>query len=365
MRLFQNVSVDPDYTSRLHELTKDCESFQDSVERFLDDRYCASHILSPVLNKHPTAFLAIGDDEISQRRWAAENGLPRSASMANILLAQIEEHRTEVFYNLDPLRYNSQFVRRLPHHVKVSLAWRAAPSRGLDLGAYNAAVCNFPSILERYRQYGWQAEYFTPAHDPEMDVYATNTDRPIDVLFIGTYSRHHQRRAKILEAVSSLRNRFNLSFCLYRSRFTRLAESSFGNLLPIASYRRPAGIREVSREPVFGRNLYFMLSQAKIVLNGAVDMAGTDRGNMRCFEALGCGALMISDQGNYPSGMENGKTLLSYANANEAVNTIESSLADIKQLQGIAHRGHEMIRSEYSKNKQWLDFQRIVSQARR
>ncbi len=32
-----------------------------------------------------------------------------------------------------------------------------------------------------------------------------------------------------------------------------------------------------------------LLSNAKIVLNGAIDISGEDRGNMRCFEALGSG----------------------------------------------------------------------------
>src|SRR5258708_36033204 len=40
------------------------------------------------------------------------------------------------------------------------------------------------------------------------------------------------------------------------------------------------------------------------IFNGAIDMAEEDRGNLRCFEAMGCGALMISDRGRYPKGME-------------------------------------------------------------
>jgi hypothetical protein len=148
-----------------------------------------------------------------------------------------------------------------------------------------------------------------------MDAYAANTDRPIDVLFVGGYSRHHRQRAVILEAVSSLRERFNVVFCLDRSRLTRLAESPIGHFLPLASHRRPPDIRAVSHEPVFGRELYAMISKAKIVLNGAVDMAGTDRGNMRCFEAMGCGSLMVSDQGRYPEAMQNGMTMLLYEGA--------------------------------------------------
>jgi hypothetical protein len=46
-----------------------------------------------------------------------------------------------------------------------------------------------------------------------------------------------------------------------------------------------------------------LIGSSKIVRSGAIDMAGADRGNMRCFEAMGCGALLLSDEGNYPEGM--------------------------------------------------------------
>jgi hypothetical protein len=47
---------------------------------------------------------------------------------------------------------------------------------------------NFLSILESWRGKGCRAELFYPAHDPVMDEYG-HGDRPIDVLFVGGYSR--------------------------------------------------------------------------------------------------------------------------------------------------------------------------------
>ena len=198
MRLFQNSGVYPAYLPRLRRLTQGCSNFESHVGAFLHDRFGAPHFLQPVLERDPSAFFTNGDEVVSQRLWADEQGLPGNASLEAILLAQIEQHRSEVFYNLDPMRYGSDFVRKLPGCVKKSIAWRAAPSPGADFAAYDLVVCNFPSIIESYRQRGWRSEYFSPAHDPEMDAYAANTDRPIDVLFVGGYSRHHQRRAAVL-----------------------------------------------------------------------------------------------------------------------------------------------------------------------
>jgi hypothetical protein len=356
MRLFQNSGLYPAYVSRLRGLTQDCDSFASQIDAFLGDRFGACHFLKPVLDRETAAFFTNGDDEQLQRRWAQEQGMRSKVSLASILLAQIESHRTEVFYNLDPMRYQSDFVRSLPGCVKKAIAWRAAPSPGADFSAYDLVVCNFPSILEGYRQRGWHAEYFSPAHDPEMDSYAAKTDRPIDVLFVGGYSRHHRKRAVVLEAVSSLRDKLNIVFCLDRSRLTRLAESPIGCFLPLASHCRPADIRAVSHAPVFGRELYTMISQAKIVLNGAVDMAGRDRGNMRCFEAMGCGSLLLSDEGNYPASMVAGDNLVTYSTPNIALDLISQLLKSEDQRSGISVAGNAMISEKYSKALQWERF---------
>jgi hypothetical protein len=361
VRLFQNSGIYPGYRQRLDKLSEGFKRFADRRATFLADRYGACHFLKPVLDGGPESFFTNGDDEVLQNFWAVEHGLPSNASLEGILLGQIEEHRTEVFYNLDPMRYGSDFIRRLPGCVKKSIAWRAAPSPGADFGAYNAVVCNFPSILESYRARGWRAEYFSPAHDPEMDSYAANTDRPIDVLFVGGYSRHHQQRAAILEKVATLRDRYNIVFCLDRSRLTRLAETPIGHCMPLRKHRRPSGIRAVSHEPVFGRALYAMISKAKIVLNGAVDMAGSDRGNMRCFEAMGCGALMVSDDGNYPDGMENEQNMLLYQGEYDVVGIIQDALIDADKYQVIQKASCDLVRMRYGKNLQWLAFQDLVS----
>jgi len=359
MRLFQNSALYPSYRPRLDRLTRELVGFVAHRKAFLDDRFGACHFLEPVLNGDASAFFTNGDDESLQQLWASEQGMPGTPALSEILISQIEHHRTEVFYNLDPLRYGSDFVRRLPGCVKHSIAWRAAPSPGADFGAYDRVVCNFPSILKSYSDRGWRTAHFMPAHDPEMDAYATNTDRPVDVLFIGGYTRHHRRRAEVLETVATLRQRHRIVFHLDSSRLTRLAESTLGRMLPLGRHRRPEAICALSAPPVFGRDLYAAISKAKIVLNGAVDMAGDDRGNMRCFEAMGCGALLVSDVGRYPAGIDAGHSMMTYSDATAAASVVSDALSKPDQTRAIAAIGHESIRQRYSKARQWQDFQRL------
>jgi hypothetical protein len=360
MKIFQNSGIYPAYLPRLGELTRDCTTFKAQIEAFLDDRYGACHFLKPVLDRNDNAFFTNGDDEQLQRQWAREHGMRSDVARTDILLAQIEDHGTEVFYNLDPMRYSNDFVRKLPGCVKHSIAWRAAPSPGADFSAYSLVVCNFPSILKSYQERGWRSAYLSPAHDPVMERYAANTERPIDVLFVGGYSRHHRRRAEVLEAVAAKAPEWNIVFHLDRSRLTRLAESPLGRLLPLKKHRRPVEICAVTADPVFGLDLYAAISKAKIVLNGAVDMAGEDRGNMRCFEAMGCGALMVSDAGRYPAGMIDGQTMSTYANVGQVVDLLRRLLLKPSEISSVAQRGHELLSVAYSKNNQWLTFQELI-----
>jgi hypothetical protein len=359
MRLFQNAGVYPAYLPRLRQLTADANSFAAQRSAFLADRFGACHLLQPVLEGEPDTFFTNGDDELLQRQWAREQGLREGLPLPEILLAQIEHHRTEVFYNLDPVRYQSDFVRRLPGTVRRKIAWRAAPSPGADFGAYDLVVCNFQSILDGYSMRGWATAWFAPAHDPVMDGYAARQDRPVDVLFVGSYTRHHRRRAELLENVARIHG-MRIVFHLDTSRLTRLAESPLGRTLPLGQYRRPSAIKTVSCAPVFGLDLYHALGTAKLVLNGAIDMASADRGNMRCFEAMGCGCLLLSDSGRYPPGMIAGEHFATYDTARDAVRCIIELLARGGHCAPMAQAGHSMLRAQYSKAAQWARFQDLA-----
>lgn len=359
MRLFQNYGGFPAYFCQRRD--REHVTFKSEVARRIDSGYVTVHLLAPVLKGEDTAFFTYGDDESLQRLWAREQGMPAKASLAEILLAQIESHRTEVIYNLDPMRYGSSFVRRLPGCVKKTVAWRAAPSPGADFDAYDLVLCNFPGILRSYRERGWKGAYFSPSHDPAMDAYACNDDRPIDVLFVGGYSRHHLKRAAVLEAVARLRGRYRIKFCLASSRFTLLAESPLGHLALLGKYRRPRDIRSVAEEPVYGRDLYLLISRSKIVLNGAIDMSGEERGNMRCFESMGCRSLLLSDEGTYPEGMVAGETMMTYQSSEDVVVRIEELLQKPGDIASVADAGYRMVATKYSKENQWDAFQLLIS----
>jgi hypothetical protein len=363
MRFFQNFGLSPAYRRywQGRVAADGVAGYRPLLDYFLSDRYCATHILLPVFEADSQACFAVGDDEVLQRAWAKEKGMRRDAELADILLAQIEEHRSEVFYNIDPMVYGAEFLKRLPGCVKFSIAWRAAPSGSIDFSSYDRVVCNFPNILESLAASGCKTAYFFPSHDPVMDGYAANQDRPIDICFVGGYSRHHAKRAEVLTALASLSNEFKIALHLDCSRLMKWAESPLAAWLPLRKYRRPESIRRLARAPVFGRELYRALSSAKIVLNGAIDMAGRYRGNMRCWEAMGCGSIMLSDEGIYPPEMRPGVDFRVYADPAEMVRMATEVLRDYAAWRPMGEQAAATMRTAYSKSKQWSAFEALVA----
>lgn len=360
MRVFQNVFAYPTYLRRLDAILSESATFTRRSNYMVGDGFNGVHLLEPVINGENGAFWTCSTDQRLQRAWGREQGLASDMDLTDVLLAQIEDARAEVFYTQAAYRFGCKFHRRLPGTVRMRVGWHSPPAPLGDVRSFDLIVNNFPRSLENYAAQGVRTAYFTPSLDPVMAEYCDNADRPIDVAFVGGYSRHHRQRAVILQAVAELGDRYRVNFALDPGKLTRLAESPLGWFPPLARHARPESIRRVSRPAVFGRAMYELFSRAKIVLNGAVDAAAQDRGNMRCFEAMGCGALLLSDAGDYPQGMQDQQTMRVYRNVQEAVNALEELLNETGQRLRIAENGLNLMRTVYSKSVQWRRFQALV-----
>jgi hypothetical protein len=191
-----------------------------------------------------------------------------------------------------------------------------------------------------------------------MDAYAESRSDDFDLIFIGGFSRHHIKRGAALRAATSAPG-IRVRFFLEDSRLTRLA-----NVLPfvpgLGAYRHPNDIRAVRAGPIYGRDAYAALSRSRIVFNGAVDMAGEDRGNMRCFEATGCGAVLLTDSGRYPEGFVDGETMVTYSSIGQIPDLIKRLARDVCWANSIAKAGRAMVKDRYSKQRQWARFQELV-----
>ena len=362
MRVFQLITFGQSYLRPFERRTRetDCKSYESLLAAVLDDRYCNAHVLRPILERQENACFVVADSALLQDAWQAEHGWKHRATAEHVVLSQIEEHRSDVFYNISPLLFDSRFARRLPACVKHTICWRAAPLGNADLSAYSLRVSNFRLMLDEWTRLGQKAAWFEPAHDPIAATYAHRGKRDIDVAFAGSYSWLHSRRNQLLQRVAKLAPSLNVRFHFALGRSTKLANALGPGRRLLPKLATPNDLLRVSHAPVYGRAMYEVFGRARIVLNAAIDMAGGFRGNMRCWEALGCGALMLSDEGLYPPGMSLGKDFVAYTDASDAVSKIEEILADYDRWRPIAEHGLATMESTYSKASQWASFVKLV-----
>lgn len=325
----------------------------------LEDGFLAIHVLGPAYVPGSDVKFVVENDSKAQSLWAQEKGMS-SRDPFDILLAQIEEHRAEVIYTLNATPFAGAFLKRLPGCVKHSVCWHASPTRGVDLSGYSLRVCNFPNFLSEWESNGLRCAWFDPAYDPAMAGHAANEDRPIDIAFAGQFSAHHSERNQFLERVAGFAGKYNARFALLHPRWKPILDVRVIRRIPTFIPYLPRALRPISQAAVYGVGMYELFGKSKIVINAAIDVAGGFRGNMRCFEAMGCGACMLSDSGSYPSGFKPGEQFETFANPTEACERIEALLSSPDRRRAMARRGHDFIASTFTRDRQWRRFRELV-----
>ena len=363
MRLFELITFGDSYlrhfdrsVARTGDMT-----YMGLMAAMLDDRYGNAHVLLPILTGDERACFVVADSVTLQDAWRAEHGVPRSATVEEVVLAQIEEHRSDVLYNISPLLFDSRFVKKLPGCIKHTVCWRAAPLAGANLSGYDLCVGNFRSMLDEWTRAGHRAAWFEPAHDP-VAAESARADRDVDIAFVGSYSWLHGRRNLLLQRVAGLSPRLKVRFHFTLGRSARLVNALGPARALFPKLALPASLRRVVHGPVYGRGMYELFGRARIVLNAAIDMASEFRGNMRCWEAMGCGALMLSDAGIYPIGMTPGTDFATYDSSDDALAKIERIIADYDRWRPTAAHGLRTMETTYSKEAQWAAFSKLIEQ---
>jgi hypothetical protein len=361
MRVFQFLTCYPQYLAYFGQRYPDAAGlkYADRIHRFLDHCYNAVHVLDPAYRNDPEFRLTVANDAVLQLQWAKEHGLA-TEDLTEILLAQIEEHRTEVVYSLNPIRWDSAFVRRLPGTVRATLAFLASDWGKADLRAFTLVVSNFPHFLSAWKAGGVRAAHFSPSHDPHMRTFAEQGNRPIDICFAGTYSDLHRRRNRILEKCAGMAGRYRLVFALTHPKWKPLINLPILRRFPGPTPYLPEALRSIRIDPVYGLEMYELLGKSKIVLNAAVDLADQYRGNMRCFEAMGCGACMVSDTGTYPEQFVPDVHFLTFEGCEDLASRLESILAEPERARMIGKGAAANLETAFSKSEQWKNFQKLV-----
>jgi hypothetical protein len=350
-------------------IDKESISFNELKKLLLKDRFYASHIISPVLNNEDNGFYTIWDYPLLQHKWAEEKGW-NEKDVKKILFAQIEDFKPDVFYNCSPIRFDAEEIKTSISDKIVKICWFASPETGsIDFSVYKTRLTNYPVDVRSFKEIGFRNDLFQPAHDSIMDEYAKNKKRDTDVFFYGQYhSSFFKRRNQLIDSLIGFKKKSGLNidvalqYNLERTHNYPLSRPSrFKKLFGTKIINPSLDVRKNTLSPLYGLDLYKKIASSKIVFNAAVDFSGQYKVNMRNFETTGLGAHLLSDDGIYPDSFKRGTNFSTYSDFNDFENKVNYLLEHAAVRESMALAGTEMIKKEYSKEKQWQRFQEIVA----
>jgi spore maturation protein CgeB len=187
---------------------------------------------------------------------------------------------------------------------------------------YDLIVSALPSIVTTARAWGIDSEYIPLGFDPRWATVTPASRRPIEAIFVGSFSRHQPHTTPLLLEAARLIPDLEI----YGPASASVLEES--GLLP--HYRGQA----------WGKEMFELLGQSKLVLNRHGTIAGDFAVNMRMFETTGAGAVLVTEaKSNLSDLFEPNTEVLAYENPRQAAHLAREILADPLRLDAVAAAG--------------------------
>jgi spore maturation protein CgeB len=329
-------------------------SFDMQISELIRDGFGAGHIVTPyMLNVGYESQLIIANCS-AQLRWAQEHNMTHLDSqywMFEIAKKQVETFKPDILYNLDPITFDSRFIRNLSWKPSLIIAWRAAtiPNqvdwKDLDVILSNSSVC-----LRHASKLGVKAtEYYHPGFAPFIEQIVREEPKQWDVVFSGQWTPEHKKRNAFLTEVT-------------KTSQNKDREFSLGFFIPTQHPGTlPDDIAKHNHGSRWGIHMFRALKSGRIVLNAAIDMAEGEAPNMRLFEVTGVGSFLLTEhQHNIQNFFEPGVEIETFKDQNELIEKIYYYLGHPEEREAIARRGQERCLRDYSMTKRAEEFDRII-----
>lgn len=369
MRVYQTIHKYRSYVAQFESeygVTDDMD-FHSLQRLVINDGYASSYILKPALEgKTDQVFYTIWDYDRMQFKWAEENGL-KSRDLNEIKLAQIEEFKPDVFYNMSAV-YDGGFIGRLgKRKERKDVYWNGIiESEPKTFSEYDGQLSLHRPYIEYWSGRGLRAHELQPGI-PDSWLRFDASRKSTDVLFYGQYvAGMFDNRNELIEHLlhykrrSSFDVRCHLDYAERYRTLLSIPKLRYGIRLPLVVFPR-SSVRNQSLRPIYGNTLYSAIAQARVVVNAYTDNNGDFKSNMRLFEAIGLGAFLVSEAGTYPDGFEPGVDFYTYSTPTELFAQIERVLCDWSTHAERAAATRQKIGRLYGKDRQWKEFSEFVA----
>jgi hypothetical protein len=352
MRILLLADYYPAYLKAFHSRHADsAQSYDHAAEELLGDYFGSFVSYRNHFRKIGHACeLVIGNDYALQNKWLSEAGLPADAgpdTKFRSVLKRIEVYRPDLIFMGSMFDYFGGFVAAASRLTPNIFVWIACPYPGnLDFTGVRCVLSSVDSFVDQFRALGLASERLDAAFDADILAAVGEVPKRYDVTFIGGMSsRTHAYRVRMLKGLL----RAGVEVDLWGYGLDR-------GLLPNPLRKRFGG-------EIWGIDYYRVLAESRLTLNFHIDVAKTSgfTGNMRTFEATGCGATLVSDSsGELARLFEPGVEVVTYESPDDLVDRIRDLLADDAQRRNIARRGQERCLREHGYEVRIRDFEGIL-----
>ncbi len=254
--------------------------------------------------------------------------LHRKSALMGILLSQISEYKPDVIYSLNMNLMDSKTLKRIKSLGVVPIAQHASPiPPKVFFSDYDHIFSAHPGQVVYFQKQAISSSHLPLAFDLEqfqrMELKGW-PERSREITFVGTFGRHQKNTGPLMSAIAKKFPGFEL--------FT----------LSSKSVLKKFGLMSNWRGNAWGRSMYEVLAESKIVINRHGPIAQGYSVNYRMFEATGMGALLLTEESlNIAELFEPNREILTYSSVEDLAEKIDFALANPDALRSIAKAGQQ------------------------
>jgi len=285
-----------------------------------------------------------------QQKWLDERNIRIKASPEtkhHVIMHQLEEFGPDVFFIGGTFDYYGPFLQQVKQRITENIfVWIACPfPKGLDFRSVRCALTSVPNYLNGIDA---PVEVLPAAFDANIVERIGQVKKEVDVSFVGSLSSSHGYRRKSLKSLLS--HGMDLQV--------------WGHLSPHGLSRlRRDPLKKLVSPPVWGMHMYRSLARSRITLNFHIDAAKHSNlvGNMRMFEATGCGAMLLTDSSDGLGELfRPGEEVEAFESLGELQEKVKYYLEHEKERSRIAVAGQRACIDRCGYNRRILEVEKIL-----
>ena len=310
-----------------------------------------------------------------QKQWAKENKF--KGSDLEIIIEQIKHIQPDIVWFQDSINFTSEFLDLIKNFsfVKLLIGTICSPFSSetiKTLKTFNFITTCSQKFTDKLSDYNIKSLLLYHAFDPSILQKINSIKKTNDIVFIGSIiigKNYHNDRIDFLKDLikqgieikiyANLQGNSPIDLLKKQSLYF---SKQIINLLHLNSivkntlwYRKSLSIdtfpmpkpinkklKKSLQKPVFGLDMYQILSQAFICINQHIKIADNYAANMRLFETTGLGTLLLTDnKKNINELFEPDKEIIVYKNYYEAAEKIKYLLNNPQKAKEIALAGQK------------------------